>query len=493
MFAHFKRLANQVLYYGLGDTINRLVAVLILPVFTRFLSPADYGVASLLTVTNALIVSFTDFGLHQSIIRFYREESPAKQKQLIATAQFAMVMSTLIIALIAWPFASQISQLFFKTPAYAYIVTLNFFTIPLTKLITAPMVRFRVEEKAKFYAFLSVAQIVTMIGLNFLFIVGLKHGVNGLFEGPFISAAIFALGIGVYSIIQNGLKFSYPLFSKMFTFGAPLILNSVSMWIINWADRFILAKIASLAEVGLYTLGYSIGMAITLPVNAFVTAWSPFYMRIAKDTNAPKIYATVFTYYSAVIGFFVILVSVFGRDYFNFFTQAKFHGAAIVIPAIALAYALRGNFSIVAAAAYLKQKTYLVTVIEVIAMILNVALVFILVKYFGRIGAAWATLISFAVLPIGMHFLTRKIFPIKYEFKRILQIIFIGLIIYGATQLIYQPTLVNVLIRLGIVLCYPLAFFALGFFEPSELATIIKIKNRFFKIKTIDDSNKIEV
>jgi len=484
MFAHFKRLANQIIFYGLGDAISRLVAVLILPIFTRYLTPADYGVASLLTVTNSLIVSLSDFGLVSSIIRLYRHETPAKQREMIATAQLTMVASTLLIAILAIPFAGAISQFFFKTDAYRYIVMLNFFTIPLTKVLTAPLVRFRIEEKAKLFAGINALQTILMIGLNFFLVVSLHRGVNGLFEGPFLSALFFAIFIGGYSLKTNGWHYSWPLFKKMAVFGAPLILNSVSMWIINWADRFLLSRFVSLSEVGLYTLGYSIGMAISLPVSAFIAAWPPFYMAVSEDNQAKKIYSSIFTYYSLIIGFCVLIVAVFGRDYFYFFTANNFHAAAAIVPLIALAYGLRGHFSITAAAAYLTKKTYLVTLTELIAMAINIGLILALVPFYGRLGAAWATLISFLVLPVSMWLLTKRDYPISYEWKRLFQIVFIGIIIFSVTQFLYQPSLFNTALRAGIILLYPLAFFLINFFDQAEVSRLKNIKQRFFQIKS---------
>lgn len=477
MFIHLKRLGNQILFYGLGDTINRIISVLILPIFTHYLSPADYGVASLLTVTNAFIVALADLGLVSSIIRFYREKN-ADQKKIVATAQIAMVFSTLIVAVLALPFRGQISQFFFKTPDYGYIVALNFLTIPMVKILTAPLIRFRIEEKAKTCAFINVSQVALMMGLNLFLIVGLKRGINGLFEGPFLSAAVFALIFMIYSLKTHGLNYSHSLFKRMFLFGSPLILNAVSMWIINWADRFILSKMADLTQVGLYTLGYSIGMAISLLVGSFIAAWPPFYMSIANEPNAKKIYASIFTFYSFAIGFFVLLIAVFGRDYFQFFTSEKFHGASLVVPLVALSYALRGNFSIIAAGAYLKKKTYLVTASELISMVINIVLVYILVRYMGRIGAAWATLVSFAFLPLLMYIFTKKIFPVKYDWGRLFQVLIIGTGLYFFTKAIYEPTWPNLLYRGLIVIIYPLPFLAIGFFKAEEINRVKSLLRR---------------
>jgi len=472
MFKYFKRLTGQIVFYGLSDAVSRLIAVLILPLFTRFLSPTDYGVASLLTVTNSFIVSFTDFGLTGSIVRFYKDATEERKRQIIATAQLSMVLCVSIIAIVAVIFAKDISLFFFKTTDYSYIVILNFLSLPLTKLVNAPMIRLRCEEKAKTFALWEVLQVSGGLLANLILIVGMHRGINGLFEGPLINGAIFAVILGAYSVKVSGLSFSWSLFKEMFRFGSPLILNAVSMWVINWVDRFILSRMLPLSEVGLYTLGYSIGMGIALPVTAFTAAWPPFYMAIHKDPEAKRIYSLVFTFYTLIISFFVILIGIFGRDYFLFLTPEAYHGAALVVPIIALAYAFRGNFSIAAAGAYITKKTYLVTIVELIAMAVNVGLIFLLVPIMGRVGAAWATAASFAILPVLMIWMDRKNYPIPFDYWRVFKVVVVSVAFYWLISLIYQPTLANFILRIFIMLLYPVIFLFIGFLRPEEMVRI---------------------
>lgn len=493
MITHFKRLAKQILVYGLGDALNQLIAVLVLPIFTRFLSPADFGVVSLLTVSTALILNLSDFGLVASIFRFFKEEQDLeKRKKIIATAQIFMVSVTTTIAILAIPFSGQISQVLLGTPNYSNLVILSFLTIPLNKLVVAPLARVRVEEKATFYVIVNISRAVATIALNLFLIIYLNKGLLGYFEGPLIIGIIYGLFIGLYSLKQNGLNFSRPIFKKIFLFGAPLILNSISLWIINWADRFIISKLTNLTEVGLYTLGYNFGMAVMLPIGAFTTAWMAFYMTVEKEKNACQIYSLVFTYYSLIIGFFALIIAIFGRDYFNFFTKTQFHTASIVIPLVALAYVFRGNFSINSVGAIIKKRTILVVLAEASAMVINIMLMFLLIPHYGRIGAAWATLISYGSLPVIMHLLSYKLYPITYDFRRISQLFVVGLGIFYICDLIYQPNWINLAVRLLIICLYPVLLYILGFFKKEELDHLKQIKSRFLRVKTQPDISSYE-
>jgi len=476
MVNHFKRLLNQILVYGLGDTINKLAAILLVPLFTRYLTPAEYGVAGILTVANSLLISLCDLGMSSGIVRFFKEEEESKRHKLINTAQIVLVSLTLVLALVAWAISPQLSSLFFKSPDYAYLITLNFFTIPFTVSVTAVMVSFRLSEQAKKYASINTSRVITGFILNIILIVFLHRGVKGLFEGPIINAAIYSIFILSTNIKFDKLRFSQEHFKKMFSYGFPFVFSGIFLWVVNWADRFLLSRLTDLSQVGLYSLGYSLGMAIMLPIGAFNSAWTAFYMSIAKEENAKRIYALILTYFFLIIVFFVLILGIFSRDYFYFFTPEVYHNAYIVVPLIALAYTFNGSFLIVAIASFLSKKTYFDPIIEFIAAALNIGLMFVLIPAIGRMGAAWATLAAYITLPVLMLILTNKFYPIKYEFWRILQIFAVALVVYYLAQWVYAPTVANIFIRLGVVLLYPIGLFLTGFFHKDEIKILTQLK-----------------
>lgn len=482
MFSHFKKLGQQIMIYGIGDTVNKLIAILSVPLFTRYLTPADYGVAGILAVANTLLLSICDLGLTSGIARYFHEDVK-RRSLLVSTAQIMLISLTLIIALIALPFRDQISLIFFKSASYGYIVLLSLMTLPLAISVSAPLMQIRLEEKPKVYTFFSLLNVISGLVMSVVFIVILRHGIKGMFESLFLNAALQAVLVGIYALRQNKPVFSYELFKKMFVFGSPFILNGIFIWVINWADRVILSRFTNLSEVGLYSMSYAVGMAIMLPIGAFSSSWMPFFTSVAKDENAKHLYAKSLTYYGLVVGFFVLVISIFGRDYFEFFTPSQFHGAYLAVPLIALAYAFQGSFSITAVSSFLSKKTIYDVYAVAIAMVVNIGLMFLLIPHYGRVGAAWATMISYFTLPITIALFTQRFYPIQYEYKRLLQVMIVGLGVYFLARFIYHPTWENVLLRLVIILIYPLVLFAIGFFEQGEIDKIKSFGRRLRIIK----------
>lgn len=467
MFFHFKHLIKQILIYGLGDTINKLIGVLTIPLFTRFLTPADYGVAGVLVVTNTLIIGFCDLGMSNAMARFSCDEK--NPRKVFSSAQLAMVTVTVLVSAAGIILAQPFSQFIFKSPNYSQEVIFSFLTLPFTLAVTAPLMKWRLEHQAKKYAFFNVFRVVSLLVINVILVVIFKMGLKGYILGPLLNAAFYAFVLWILTSREIGFDFDRELFKKMIRFGFPFVLGLMAFWVIDWADRFILAKITNTSEVGLYTLGYTIGMAVMLFVGSFQTAWTPFYISVYKKRNAKKIYTHALTYYSLGMGFIVLFVAVFSRDYFYFFTPAQFHSAYLVVPLISLAYALRGNYSIIGVGGFLKKRPIFELTADMAALAVNIGGMFLLIPIFGRLGAAWATLVSYAVLSIALFSLTYKIYPIRYEYQRIIKILFVGMGLYLMAKLVYEPSLSNLLIRLVIVMMYPLTFLVIGFFNQSEL------------------------
>lgn len=481
MIRYFNRLLGQIFYYGVGDAATKFIAVLILPLFSRYLTPADFGVASIITLSTALISSLADLGLSVSTYRFYYDEKDKSKLRLISTAQIFTTLVTILMAAIAIIFSQSLSQVFFKTSEYSYIIILAFLSIPLSNLIVAPLNRLKLENKAKIYANIQIIKAVTDIIFKVILIIFLKRGLAGLFEGQIINASIYAAIFLIYTFRTTGFGFSYSFLKKMLCFGLPFAFSPIFFWVLNWVDRLILSRLTNMTEVGLYTLGYNIGMAIMLPVGAFTTAWPAFYMSVVKDKQLKRFFSLVLTYFSLIIGYFILLIIIFSRDYFYFFMPPEFHSAYTVVPFIAFSYLFLGYYSIMITGTYLKRKTFYIFMTEITAMMINLGLLFLLVPSWGRIGAAWATLLSYLTLPIIIYIFTYKIFPIKYEYKRLFQILIAILVIFWLNQLLYSPTVWNLFLRLFLSLLYPLILLLMGFFGKTEMRLL---KSNFVRYTT---------
>lgn len=490
MITHFKRLLGQIFYYGLGDIITKLSTVIILPIFSRFLSPADFGVASILTFSTVLVSGLSDLGLSISTYRYYFDKKTKNRRQIISTAQIFVTLVSTLVAIIALLFSHSFSKLLFETDIYSYVLVLAFLSNPLNDWTVSQINRLKLENKAKTCTIIRVFKVITDVMLKIIFVVLLKRGLSGLFEAQLINAAIYAFLFFVLTVRTTGFGFSLKMLKSMLVFGLPFAFSPIFFGVLNWADRFILGRLTNLTEVGLYTLGYMVGMAVMLPVGAFSTAWPIFYLSIAKDAKAKRFFSLALTYFSFVIGYFIILIVVLARDYFYYLMPVEFHSAYLIVPIIAFSYAFLGHYSIMITGTYLKRKTIYIFATEIIAVAINIILMFLLIPRFGRFGAAWATFISYLSLPILIYGFTNKIFPIRYEYKRLLQIVIAVILVLYINQIIYQPGWLNLLWRLVLSLTYPLLLYVLGFFGNNERNLIAEMlkkiklrrKNSYYEI-----------
>lgn len=482
MITYFRRLFGQIFYYGIGDAVTKSIVVLILPIFTRYLTPADYGVAAILTVGTVLVSGVADLGLSVSTYRFYYE-GKGKVKKALSTAMISQVLLTSVIAIVALLLAKNLSLLFFKTPDYHYILSLAFLSIPLNDISVTPLNYLKLEGRARTCTLFKAAKAITDVFLKVLFVIVFGRGLTGLFEAQLLNAALYAVFFAIYALKNIGFSYSFDFWKKMVIFGLPFAASTVFFWVLNWADRFILGRLTNMTEVGLYTLGYTLGMAIMLPVGAFQTAWPAFYMSVVEDPRAKQFFSLVLTYFSFTIGYFILFIAIFSRDYFNFLTPAEFQGAYIIVPLIVISYTFLGHYSIMITGTYLKKETRYIFLTELLTVIINIGLMFLLIPHFGRVGAALATAISYSLLLVFIYLFTFRIFPVRYEYKRLIQIFLVLALIFWVSQSIYAPNVPNLLLRFLLTLSYPVLLYALGFFETKELNLIKEFFSKRLKPK----------
>lgn len=484
MIQHFKRLGSQIFYYGLGNVITKFIAILTLPIFSYYLSPADFGVASILTISTVFVSGLVDFGLTISIFRFYSEKS-INQKKLLSMAQTLPAIAGVIIVVLVVIFSHNVSQILFNTTNYSYILSLAFLANPLNDIARVPLNRLKIENKVKLFSFIRISKIFTDLVLKVVLVIFLHRGLNGFFEAQLINAFVYALFFIFYSYRKIGFGFSWSLLRKMIHFSLPFVFSPIFFWALDWSDRFLLGRMTNLTEVGLYSLGYNIGMGVLLPVSSFITAWPAFYMSVTKDPKMKKFISLVLTYFFLIVGFFILSIMTLSRDYFRLLTPLAFHQAYDIVPMIVFSYAFLGFYSIILTGTYIKRKTLYIFLTEILAVAINITLMFILIPKFGRLGAAIATLISYISLPVLIYSFTFKIFPVQYEYKRLAQILIVILGLFWLCQKIYSPSYWNLFLRILIILAYPVILWLIGFFEKNEINILKTMFKKYYQRKSI--------
>ncbi len=296
-----KRLAKHSAIYGLGGIVSRILAVLLLPLYTTYLTGADYGRVETLTALTAILVTLLRLGISSAFFRFYFDSTELGARLLVLRTSFwfTMGMATLGLA-VGVVFAPQIADLLALGPHQENLVRAAFVGLWAQMNYEQLTSLFRVEERSVAFVLASLANIAITIGATVVLVVFMNEHALGVVVGNFIGTLCVYLALLAYRREQLGLEFDRGLLRAMNRFGMPLVPSALALWTMNFSDRFFLAHIKGQAEVGVYSIGVRIASALTLLIVAFRMAWPAFAYSIEDDSEAKRTYGFVLTYLSFV-------------------------------------------------------------------------------------------------------------------------------------------------------------------------------------------------
>ena len=311
------KLAKHSLIYGFGIFIGKAASFIMLPVYTRYLTPADYGTIELLITTVDIVAMIAGVGLAATIFKYYSEyESEYDKKEVISTA----VIMKLILAFIATTFgiilSPQISQIIFHRADNAFYFRLVFAILLLQQgVILIPLMFIRAIQNSKLFVVINAVKLILQVALNVYFLVVLEMGILGVLISTVIAEFVVGFYLFAYIFKKVGFQFSIEKCKKMTRFGYPFMFVSLSGFILTYSDRYFLNAFGDLETVGIYALGYKFGfLMFYLAVTPFMQIWQPERFEIAKQDDALRIFKKVFLYFSIVIVSLSLLISIFVKD-----------------------------------------------------------------------------------------------------------------------------------------------------------------------------------
>lgn len=418
------RLVLNTLTYGFGGVVQRMMGLLLLPIYTRYLSPDDYGIIGLLGVTSVILGTITMCALTNGIARyfFYPERENSTVDKVVWSPVFFVAVFSLLVLMPAAAFTPQISTLLFSTDQYAYLVIMTLATVFIHNLSGIGLTIMIFQERAMTVNIINIATALVGIASGLFMVAYLGRGVTGAVEAGLITALIMLAPALVLSILRFKPAFSLDILKKELKFSLPLVLALAAFFIIDSSDRYFLKAMLPLSEVGLYNVGYNFGLVMMILVGGFSSAWPPYYHRNNQHDEGQSICNGVLRAYMAVGSVCVITLSALAPFLLRLFTTEAFYPAYSVVPWVAMAYFLKGPYIIFLMGLLMKNKTTWQLYLELTAAAVNLAGNFLLIPLIGRDAAALTTLLSYLVMSLGACWMVMRINPIpnlsmKYFFE----------------------------------------------------------------------------
>jgi O-antigen/teichoic acid export membrane protein len=373
----------------------------------------------------ALLVMFSTFakiafrlGLDAGFFRLYYEQDRDEDRRRLAgsVAVFAALAGALLLALTVL-LAGPLTRLLLGPAVPRWWVVLVAAEVYCGTFAFVPLNLLRVEERPDLFSAFSVGRHALNTALK-LWLVLAGYGVGGVLWSDLAATAVFALSLLPRLRGRAALAFAPSLLRQALSFGLPKVPHGLMLQVQNLADRKILDLFVGRAEVGAYHVAYNFGQGVKFALSAFEPAWGPFVYAEIRKEGAPRTLARVASpAFAAFLGA-GLGVAVLGRELLLMMTAPAYHGAAPVIPVVALAYVLHGVFLLTSVGIGIARQARYYPMVTAAAAGTNLVGNLLLIPRWGMMGAAWATVLSYAVMAGYGFVLSRRLYPIPFEAAR---------------------------------------------------------------------------
>lgn len=461
--------------YGLGNIVAKAAGFLMLPFYTRYLSPSDYGVLEILDLSMSLFGMLLNMGMTSAVLRCYAVAKSAKEAQLVvSTGLIFTVITGALTAIVGLTFLHPVSIVLLGPDAPIIYLSLSFGSFILSYIVNLPRTYLRALEASGVFTVIDTGSVFVMLALNIYFIAVLKIGLLGILWSSFLVMAVQFVLLSIWTIRKVGLRFSPASLRQMVAFGVPLILSNLSMFALNFSDRFFLKSLRSLHVVGIYAVGYKVAFMLSyFIVLPFGLMWQSRMYLIAKRGDHELVFRQLFVFYSMVLIAGGLALSVLSPEIMRVMVGQEFSSAKEIIPIVTLGYIFYGLGEYLQTGLFLANRPRLIGLVGVGAACLDLTLNYILILHYGMYGAASATAISFLALSVAGYCFADQVHPMRLGVLRVCRGLLLACAVFFVSRIWVPQSLSGaVVVKVFWLALFPLLIWKSRVLAPDEVETV---------------------
>jgi O-antigen/teichoic acid export membrane protein len=455
-----RRLAGQTAIYGISSIVGRFLNYLLVPLFTYYFTPAEYGVVSEFYAYAGFFAVLLIFGFETGYFRF-RVDAGTAQEVVYSTALRFLVVANLAFFAVVFAIQQPLSDALQHSahPEYVGWIAL---ILALDSVGAIAFARLRAEERAWRFAAIKIAEIGVNVGLCLFFIV-YARGVHETAPDSAIGALWDpAIGVGyifLANIAATAAKFlmltpqlrgitrgfDRALFGRMLRYSLPMVVIGFAGIVNEMLDRALMKYLlpgdaeSNLAQLGIYSACYKLSILMSLFIQAYRYAAEPFFFAQSRDKAAPQTYANVLTYFVIFCGFIFLFVTLY-LDIFKYFIGEPYRVGLHMVPVLLVANILLGIYVNLSIWYKLTDRTLMGAWVSLAGAGVTILFLLLLVPRVGYTGAAWAHLASYSVMVAASYLLGRKYYPVPYNVMKVAGYIGFAIALFGANRALIAAT-----------------------------------------------------
>jgi len=410
---------KQILSYSSVNIINAAVPFLLLPILTKYLSPADYGILSmiqlLMLISLPIVLMNTQGLLTIEYSRFSFEDFQA----LVSTIIWIPIIGFLFLEAIFFIFKSYIIEYFHISTSFVYFIP---FFVLLQAIPTIVPIIFQAKKEPFTFGKYKISMTILNVLLSLLFVVYLMYGWEGRVYGIVGSFTLFTI-IGLVILLKLDLlkfKFDKKMLRSALHFGLPLIPHAIAGIFLSMSDRIFLVNMLGEGSVGIYSVAFQISSAISIIMSSVNQAWAPIlYEKLNKEpSHNNKINIVKITYkIMAFMVLFTLFFMLISPYIYDIFIDKRYYAAKNITLFISLAFLLQGFYFMVTNYIFYSKKTKILSYITIFSVVLTFVSNYFLIQIFGILGSAYSIVFVWLFQFIMTFYISNKIYPMPWSLK----------------------------------------------------------------------------
>lgn len=411
--------SRDIMIYTIGTAIRQLVGFVMLPIYTTYLKPADYGIVAMLTLAVAVFELVLGARFVQAVPRFYYDVSDEKSKRaILSTALSVTALVSLVGVGLIWLINEPVSWALFGTVDHS--IYISFFAVLLftTGVERYGMTYLRLLERPMAFMTASILKFAVQLSLSIYLVVMNDYGVMGVILSSVISSLLFCAIFSTLIYWNCGFTIQFPIVKKLFLYTWPLWVAGSAAIFIHSSNRFFIRSYGSIEEVGLFELAARFSAILGILIwEPFTHWWSVERFKIFKSSiNRMGEFQQVFDLVVTVMVFAVAGISMLSGPTIMIMSAVEFHDATpAIVPLTFSVFFFKMsrffNFSLLAS-----DKTIVVSYLKYISLIVVVALFIAIIPRYGFVGAAYAVLLANIILFLLTYFWGKKHLDLNVKF-----------------------------------------------------------------------------
>lgn len=418
MLAQFKRLGADSLLYAFMNVGTKLIAFIMLPIYTNFLPPSEYGVLDIIDKWTSMLTFLVIFGT-DSALSFYYFDTKVKEKRLeyVRNVMYFRLFIVAILGLVVLVGGPWLAKVLLGSAEYVNLLYLSIGILFVDSTIVVVLMVLRFDFKTKRVVLFTVGKMLLIAVLSYVFLKYFIQDPKGILLGRIVSVVLIFLLLLPYSISYLKPKINFSSLKEIIKYAAPLVPASLAFWVIANASVFFLQAFHSTEEVGIYGAATRLATVITLLTSGVQLAWRPYSMSLKDKEDSPELFSKVYMalLLVGIVGIMGIatimpfIIKILGKEYYQAYQYVALVSAATF---------LNFYYLIISVGLFFTKKTKVISYTFGIVAVVNTILNIILIPAFSIWGAVAAYLLAY-MAAIGFIFKkSQQVYYVPVSFKK---------------------------------------------------------------------------